>query len=98
MHNRQKDEILRDILTVCNGGSPVTKVMFHAYLTHSQTKEYLHHLIENGLVQRDPIEKKFHTTPKGMEYLAMISKMSELFRVATKRTAPKDQLVSPFTF
>jgi predicted transcriptional regulator len=32
VQNRQKDEIVREILAVCNGGSLITRVMFHAYI------------------------------------------------------------------
>jgi predicted transcriptional regulator len=95
MQNRQKDEILRDILAVCNGGSSITKVMFYAYISHAQAKAHMEHLIENGLVEHDHIDKKFLTTSKGMEYLAVIERMTELFPVSTKRAA-KARVVSQF--
>ena len=89
MQNRQKDEIFRDILTVCNGGSSITKVMFHAYVTHGQAKAYLQQLITSGLVEHDLPEKIYYTTPKGIEYLRVIDRMTELFPVA-KRTSSKE--------
>ena len=94
--NRQKDEIFRDILTVCNGGSPITKVMFHAYMTHGQAKGYLQQLLTEGLVEHDPLDKKYYATPKGIEYLGVAERMSELFAVTTKRATAKERLASPF--
>jgi predicted transcriptional regulator len=95
MQNRQKDEILRDILTVCNGGAPITKVMFHAYITHGQAKAYLQHLITSELVEHDPLDRRYYATPKGMEYLNVVGRMAELFPVATKRAA-KERSISSF--
>lgn len=65
--------------------------MFHAYVTHSQAKAYLQQLITSGLVEHDPLEKTFNTTAKGMEYLRVIEKMTELFPVA-KRNSSKAEL------
>ena len=95
MQNRQKDEILRDILTVCNGGAPITRVMFHAYITHGQARAYLQQLIASGLAEHDSLDKKYYATPKGMEYLNVVERMAELFPVATKRAA-KERSVSHF--
>ncbi len=96
MKNRQKDDISRDILSVCNGGATVTRVMFSAYMTHSQTKLYLNQLIATGLIDSDPLTRKFYTTPKGMEYLGTMCKMAELFPVNTKRSGARERLASSF--
>jgi predicted transcriptional regulator len=48
MQNRQKDEMIRDILTVSNGGATITNIMFKAFTSHAQAKAYLGELIENG--------------------------------------------------
>jgi predicted transcriptional regulator len=84
VQNRQKDEIARDIMSVCNGGALVTKVMFHAYMTHGQVKLYLNELVENT------------TTAKGMEYLATIGRMAELLPLETKRAVASDRLARAF--
>jgi predicted transcriptional regulator len=86
MKNRQKDEILRDILTVCNGGSCITRVIFHAYITHSQAKIYLQELITAGLVEYSPLNRIYRATVKGIEYLSAVKMMSELLPVTTRRT------------
>ena len=88
MRNRQKDEIIRDILYSAQGGASITKIMFHAYLTHSQAKEYTQVLIGNEMLELD-IEAssltQYRTTPKGIEYLAAVEKISDLLAIETKR-------------
>ena len=96
MQNRQKDEIARDIMSVCNGGAQITKVMFHAYMTHGQVKLYLNDLIEKNLVVYDSLTRRYCTTPKGMQYLATVEKMAELLPVATKRSVASERLASSY--
>ena len=96
MQNRQKDEIERDILAVCNGGAVITKVMFHAYITHGQTKAYLEQLIAKGFADHDPLTRQYFTTPKGIEYLSVRDKMAELFPINTKRSSAKERMASVF--
>jgi predicted transcriptional regulator len=96
MQNRQKDEIVRDIISVCNGGALITKVMFHAYMTHGQVKLYLNALIAKDLVLYDSLTRRYCTTFKGMEYLRTIERMAELLPVATKRAVASERLASAF--
>ncbi|HEV8404915.1 MAG TPA: winged helix-turn-helix domain-containing protein [Nitrososphaera sp.] len=90
MRNRQKDEIMRDILYSAQGGAGITNIMFHAYLTHSQAKEYTQMLIKSGLLEQD-IEagslRHFRTTPLGVEYLGAAEKMSDMLAIETRRAA-----------
>jgi predicted transcriptional regulator len=90
MRNRQKDEITRDILYSAQGGVGITRIMFHAYLTHSQAKEYTQMLLNQGLLEQD-IEsgslRQFRTTPKGAEYLAAVERMSDMLAIETRRAA-----------
>jgi predicted transcriptional regulator len=88
MQNRQKDEIIRDILQSAQGGVGITRIMFHAYLTHNQAREYTSTLIKSGLLELDigyGSLKQYRTTPKGIEYLGAIEKISDLLSLRTKR-------------
>lgn len=90
MRNRQKDEIMRDILCSAQGGAGITKIMFQAYLTHSQAKEYTQVLMGLGLLEQD-IEaaslRQFRTTPKGVEYLMAAERMADMLAIETRRAA-----------
>jgi predicted transcriptional regulator len=92
MQNRQKDEIVRDILTVCNGGVSLTKLMCHAYLSHSQTKGYLGELVQKGWIEEDRLERKYRTTALGLESLVKLERMSELLPVQTRKAAKGNQI------
>src|SRR5215471_21200956 len=92
MQNRQKEEMIRDILTVANGGATITHIMFKAYTSHSQAKSYLSELIEKGLVEYDALDRKYRTSPKGIEYLQVIESMSDILSVKTRRSAGISQV------
>jgi predicted transcriptional regulator len=87
MQNRQKDEIIRDILSVCNGGCIISRIMFHTYISHAQARSYLGELIQEGLVEMDIFNsRKYFATPKGIEYLAGLETMTEMLAIETKRS------------
>ena len=98
MQNRQKDEMIRDILTVANGGAAITHIMFKAYTSHSQAKSYLGELIQNGFIEFDNLERKYRTTTKGLEYLQVAEKMSEILTINTRRSVANKQKMEPFQF
>jgi predicted transcriptional regulator len=73
MKYRSRNDIIREILDAANGGGDggltKTKVMYYAYLSHDQMKEYLSVLIENDLLGYDVYTRKFKTTEKGVRFL-----------------------------
>ena len=82
---------MRDILCSAQGGAGITKIMFHAYLTHSQAREYISQLMGMGLLDLD-IEassfKQYRTTPKGIEYLSAVERMADMLAIETRRAKP----------
>lgn len=96
MKNRQKDEIIRHILTVCNGieGKGIARIMLHAYITHQQAKSYLAELVDKGLIENNTFSSKFYrTSSKGIEYLAALDRMSELLPIETRRGVRKEDSI-----
>jgi len=52
LKNRSKTDIVGLILEVANvGGATKTKIMYKAFLSYSQLKEYLAMLMENSLLE-----------------------------------------------
>ncbi len=51
MKYRSRTEITGLILEAANGGATKTKIMYKAYLSFAQLKEYLSMLIEKGLIE-----------------------------------------------
>jgi predicted transcriptional regulator len=81
MNYRSRDDIVSVILDAANGGGLTkTKIMYQAYLSHDQMKEYLSVLIENDLLGYDVYTRKFKTTEKGLRFLDTYNQMSDVMK------------------
>ena len=80
MGNRSRTEIVAMILNAANGGETKTKIMYFAFLSYNQLKEYLSILIENNLIEYLDGAFKFKTTEKGMFFLKLHNEMGELLQ------------------
>ena len=80
MKYRSRTEIVGNILEAANGGTTKTKIMYKAFLSYGQLKEYLSILIENNLVEYLDGANKFKTTEKGLNFLKMHNEMGELLQ------------------
>ena len=84
MGNRSRTEIVGNILDAANGGTSKTKIMYIAFLSYGQLKEYLSILIENNnLIEYVDGDNKFKTTEKGLNFLKMHNQIEELLQVTT---------------
>jgi len=86
MGNRSRTEIVAMILNAANGGETKTKIMYFAFLSYGQLKEYLSILIENNLLEYIDGTHKFKTTEKGLNYLKMNNEIGELLLTTIKIT------------
>jgi predicted transcriptional regulator len=64
MKYRSRTEIVCNILDATNGGATKTKIMYTAFLSYGQLKEYLSVLVENNLIEYSDGTHKFKTTEK----------------------------------
>ena len=83
MKYRSRTEIVGNILDSANGGASKTKIMYKAYLSYNQLKEYLTILIENNLIEYLDGTRTFKTTEKGLNYLKMNNEIGELLQTTT---------------
>ena len=83
MGNRSRTEIVSSILDAANGGATRTKIMYTAFLSYNQLKEYISILIENNLIEYLDGTKTFKTTEKGLNYLKMHNEIGELLQQTT---------------
>jgi predicted transcriptional regulator len=85
MGNRSRTEIVAMILDAANGGGgeTKTKIMYFAFLSYNQVKEYLSLLIANNLIEYLDGANKFKTTEKGLNYLKMHNEIGELLPQTT---------------
>ena len=80
MKNRSRTEIVSNILDAANGGATKTKIMYIAFLSYAQLKEYLSVLVENNLIEYLEGNRTFKTTEKGLNFLKMHNEMGELLQ------------------
>jgi predicted transcriptional regulator len=70
------------ILEAANGGRATkTKIMYKAFLSYAQLKEYLTVLLENGLIEYEEGMQLFRTTEKGIHVLRMYSQFNEMMSI-----------------
>jgi predicted transcriptional regulator len=80
---RSRTEIVSNILDAANGGGATkTKIMYVAFLSYAQLKEYLSLLIENNLIEYSN-GTQFKTTEKGLNYIKMYREIGELLQQQT---------------
>ena len=77
-------EIVGSVLEPANGGVSKTKIMYTAFLSYGQLKEYLSILIENNLIEYLDGANKFKTTEKGLNFLKMHNEIGELLLTTIK--------------
>ena len=80
MGNRSRTEIVGNILDAANGGATKTKIMYTAFLSYTQLKEYLSILIENNLIEYLDGTQTFKTTEKGLNCLKMYHEIGEFLQ------------------
>jgi predicted transcriptional regulator len=75
---RSRTEIIEQVLDAANGGATKTKIMYKAYLSYAQLKEYLSTLTENGLLDYVETERTYKTTEKGNKFQRIYGEISRM--------------------
>ena len=73
------------ILDAGNGGATKTKIMYKAFLSYAQLREYLSVLIENTLIEYIEGSQTYKTTEKGLNFLKMHNEIGELLSSTTQK-------------
>ena len=89
MKYRSRTEIVGNILDAANGRATKTKIMYKAFLSYAQLKEYLSVLTENNLIEYLDGNQTFKTTEKGLNILKMHNKIGELLQTPTNKLQSK---------
>jgi predicted transcriptional regulator len=81
MKYRSRTEIVSNILDATNGGGATkTKIMYKAFLSFAQLKEYLSILIENNLIEYSDGTQTYKITEKGINYIKTYHEIGELLQ------------------
>ncbi|HET7344745.1 MAG TPA: winged helix-turn-helix domain-containing protein [Nitrososphaeraceae archaeon] len=85
MKYRSRTDIVHLILEAANGGAATkSKIMYKAFLSFGQLKEYLMVLIENDLLEYEDGQNTYRTTCKGIRLLQIFNNMEELTPITLK--------------
>jgi predicted transcriptional regulator len=79
MKNRSTNDISSIILELAIGGRLTkSKIMYKAFVSYAQLKEYLGILQERGLLEYQETKGTYMTTDKGLNFLKIYDKMDKL--------------------
>jgi len=85
MKYRSRTDIVGLILEAANGGATKTKIMYKAFLSYAQLKEYLTVLLQNDVLEYEDETQLFRTTEKGLRLLQMYTQFDEMMSIANVR-------------
>ena len=86
MKYRSRTEIVSMILDAANGGATKTRIMYRAFLSYAQLREYLSILIENNLLEYLEGSQTYKTTEKGLNLLKMHNEIGELLQTPMRES------------
>jgi predicted transcriptional regulator len=91
MRNRSDIDIIAEILNAANEKSRAgrTKILYRAFLSYAQLKEYLPALTERGLLSYDVDAQTFKTTQKGRRFLNTYNQIYEAIKISPPRPQQK---------
>ena len=86
MQHRDRTEITRHILDIANGAEGITqtKLMYRAFLSYKQLKEYLTLLTESDLLSYDSLTHTYKTTEKGFRLLQLYNQLDDMMNKASQ--------------
>ncbi|MGB5089461.1 MAG: winged helix-turn-helix domain-containing protein [Nitrososphaeraceae archaeon] len=86
MKYRSRTEIVSMILEAANGGATKTRIMYKAFLSYAQLREYLSVLMENNLLEYLEGTQTYKTTEKGFNLLRMHNEIGELLQTPIRES------------
>jgi len=86
MKYRSRTEIVAMILEAANGGATKTRIMYKAFLSYAQLKEYLSVLIENNLLEYLEGSQTYKTNEKGLNFIKMHNEIGELLQTPIRES------------
>jgi predicted transcriptional regulator len=79
MKYRSRTDIVAQILDAASNSDKITKtrIMYKAFLSYTQLKEYTSLLVENGLLEYRSHNQTYKTTQKGMQFMQAYNQMEK---------------------
>lgn len=87
MKYRSRTDIIAMILRAAVSGATKTRIMYGAYLSYAQVKEYLSFLLEKGLISYEEGTGLYRLTENGMKLLRTFEGISDMISVNGNKSA-----------
>lgn len=81
MKYRSRTEIIAMILRTAYKGATKMRIMYGAYLSYGQVKEYLEFLLRKNLLILERNTSMYRLTEKGLDYLTKFEQINEIMSV-----------------
>ena len=81
MKYRSRTDIIAMILQAAINGATKTRIMYGAYLSYAQVKEYLSFLIEKDLIRYEEGSGLYKLSQKGHQLLRVYEDISDMITV-----------------
>lgn len=78
MKYRSRMDIVAEMLNIAQGGAIKTRIMYRAFLSFPQLKEYLAVLMERGLLEYEEKNNEYVTTESGKRFLKVYREIGQL--------------------
>jgi predicted transcriptional regulator len=88
---RSRFEIVGMMLQASVRGATKTRLMYEAFLSHSQAEEYISFLLGKKLITLTADNKHYLPTEKGMRFLAMFAQMKDAVAVEIASAPPESR-------
>jgi len=76
---RSRTDIISEVLKIASGGTSKTKIMYGAYLSYDQLKDYLKVMLENELLEKKGAQYK--STKKGLDFLKGYERLGQMLEL-----------------
>lgn len=86
-------DITAAILEIAQGGAVKTRIMYSAFLSFPQLKEYLKLLTDSGLLEYADEERQYNTTEKGRNFLKVYNEVVQMVGPIGERSGHRGGLL-----
>jgi predicted transcriptional regulator len=85
---RSRTDIIAMILQAAMNGATKTRIMYGAYLSYAQVKEYLSFLIGKDLIRYEEGSGVYKLTQRGVQLLHVYEDISDMITVNDQKNIP----------
>ena len=86
MKYRSRTDIIAMILEAAASGATKTRIMYGAYLSYTQVKEYLGFMLQRDLIRYEEGSGLYKLSERGMKVLQAYEGISEMIALDGKKT------------